>query len=33
MEHIDYGQVAKSYAKTREDIPISLIESLYILNT
>jgi ubiquinone/menaquinone biosynthesis C-methylase UbiE len=30
MEHIDFGQVAKSYAKAREDIPISLMDSLYI---
>ena len=30
MEHIDYGQVAKSYAKTREDIPVSLMDSLYV---
>lgn len=29
MEHIDFGQVAKSYAKTREDIPASLMDSLY----
>ena len=30
MEHIDFGQVAKSYAKAREDIPVSLMDSLYI---
>ncbi|MFP7299625.1 class I SAM-dependent methyltransferase [Neobacillus niacini] len=30
MEHINFGQVAKSYAKTREDIPVSLMDSLYI---
>jgi ubiquinone/menaquinone biosynthesis C-methylase UbiE len=30
MEQIDFGQVAKSYAKAREDIPVSLMDSLYI---
>ncbi|MFS0779817.1 class I SAM-dependent methyltransferase [Neobacillus sp. 3P2-tot-E-2] len=30
MEHIDFGQVAKSYAKAREDIPVSLMDSLYV---
>jgi ubiquinone/menaquinone biosynthesis C-methylase UbiE len=30
MEHINFGQVAKSYAKAREDIPVSLMDSLYI---
>lgn len=30
MEHIDFGQVAKSYAKAREDIPVSLWDSLYV---
>jgi len=30
MEQIDFGQVAKSYAKAREDIPVSLMDSLYV---
>jgi ubiquinone/menaquinone biosynthesis C-methylase UbiE len=30
MEKTDFGQVAKSYAKAREDIPVSLMDSLYI---
>ena len=30
MEHINFGQVAKSYAKAREDMPVSLMDSLYI---
>jgi ubiquinone/menaquinone biosynthesis C-methylase UbiE len=30
MEQINFGQVAKSYAKAREDIPVSLMDSLYI---
>ncbi|MFB3164219.1 class I SAM-dependent methyltransferase [Neobacillus sp. 179-J 1A1 HS] len=30
MEQIEFGQVAKSYAKTREDIPVSLMDSLYV---
>lgn len=30
MEHIDFGQVAKSYAKAREDIPVSLMDTLLI---
>jgi ubiquinone/menaquinone biosynthesis C-methylase UbiE len=30
MEQIDFGQVAKSYAKAREDIPVSLMDSLFI---
>ncbi|MEH7115622.1 class I SAM-dependent methyltransferase [Neobacillus niacini] len=30
MEQINFGQVAKSYAKAREDIPASLMESLFI---
>jgi ubiquinone/menaquinone biosynthesis C-methylase UbiE len=29
MEQIDFGQVAKSYAKAREDIPANLMDSLY----
>ncbi|MBY0147684.1 class I SAM-dependent methyltransferase [Neobacillus niacini] len=30
MGQIDFGQVAKSYAKAREDIPVSLMDSLFI---
>jgi ubiquinone/menaquinone biosynthesis C-methylase UbiE len=30
MEQIDFGQVAKSYATAREDIPVSLMDSLYV---
>jgi len=30
MGQIDFGQVAKSYAKAREDIPMSLMDSLFI---
>ncbi|OLS40920.1 class I SAM-dependent methyltransferase [Bacillus sp. MRMR6] len=30
MDIINYGQVANSYARSREDIPVSLIDSLYI---
>ncbi|MDQ1004362.1 ubiquinone/menaquinone biosynthesis C-methylase UbiE [Neobacillus niacini] len=30
MEQTDFGQVAKSYAKAREDIPVSLMDSLYV---
>lgn len=30
MNEIDFGQVAKSYARSREDIPVSLIDSLLI---
>ncbi|WHY01077.1 methyltransferase domain-containing protein [Neobacillus sp. DY30] len=30
MEQIDFGQVATSYAKAREDIPVSLMDSLYV---
>ncbi|MEH7253315.1 methyltransferase domain-containing protein [Neobacillus niacini] len=30
MEQIDFGQVAKSYARAREDIPASLMDSLFI---
>jgi len=30
MGTIDFGQVAKSYARAREDIPVSLMDSLYI---
>jgi ubiquinone/menaquinone biosynthesis C-methylase UbiE len=29
MEPINFGQVANSYAKAREDIPVSLMDSLY----
>ena len=32
MERIDFGQVANSYARSREDIPVSLMESLQIRN-
>ncbi|NWQ42297.1 class I SAM-dependent methyltransferase [Bacillus sp. EB106-08-02-XG196] len=32
MRPIDFGQVAKSYARSREDIPVSLMDSLYIRN-
>jgi ubiquinone/menaquinone biosynthesis C-methylase UbiE len=30
MRQIDFGQVAKSYARSREDIPVSLIDSLFL---
>ncbi len=30
MEKIDFGQVAKSYARAREDIPASLMDRLFI---
>jgi ubiquinone/menaquinone biosynthesis C-methylase UbiE len=30
MGQIEFGQVAKSYAKAREDIPVSLMDSLFI---
>ncbi|WP_419954590.1 class I SAM-dependent methyltransferase [Neobacillus niacini] len=30
MKQIDFGQVATSYAKAREDIPVSLMDSLYV---
>ncbi|MEW9051587.1 MAG: methyltransferase domain-containing protein [Neobacillus sp.] len=30
MDKINYGQVANSYARSREDIPANLIDSLYI---
>jgi ubiquinone/menaquinone biosynthesis C-methylase UbiE len=32
MEKVDFGQVSNSYAKTREDIPTSLMDSLLIRN-
>lgn len=30
MKQVDFSQVAKSYAQSREDIPISLMESLFV---
>jgi ubiquinone/menaquinone biosynthesis C-methylase UbiE len=32
MSPMDFGQVAKSYARAREDIPVSLMDSLLIRN-
>jgi ubiquinone/menaquinone biosynthesis C-methylase UbiE len=32
MRHVDFGQVANSYAKSREDIPVTLMDSLFIRN-
>ncbi|WP_462412787.1 class I SAM-dependent methyltransferase [Neobacillus sp. Marseille-QA0830] len=32
MDKMDYGQVANSYARSREDIPVSLMESLLFRN-
>ncbi|GHI00607.1 class I SAM-dependent methyltransferase [Neobacillus kokaensis] len=32
MEKVDFGQVANSYARSREDIPIALMESLQLRN-
>ncbi|WP_042455834.1 class I SAM-dependent methyltransferase [Neobacillus dielmonensis] len=32
MDTLDFGQVANSYARSREDIPISLMESLLFRN-
>ncbi|WP_066319553.1 class I SAM-dependent methyltransferase [Bacillus sp. FJAT-29814] len=32
MEKVDFGQVSNSYARAREDIPTSLMESLLIRN-
>jgi len=32
MSKIDFGQVANSYARSREDIPVTLMESLQLRN-
>lgn len=32
MRQIDFGQVANSYAGSREDIPVTLMDSLYLRN-
>lgn len=32
MRQIDFGQVANSYASSREDIPVNLMDSLYLRN-
>lgn len=32
MKQIDFGQVANSYAKSREDIPVTLMDSLLLRN-
>jgi ubiquinone/menaquinone biosynthesis C-methylase UbiE len=32
MKQVDFGQVANSYAKSREDIPNTLMDSLFIRN-
>ena len=32
MRQVDFGQVAYSYAKSREDIPVTLMDSLFIRN-